>query len=156
MTAIADNAGTEYVYTMPVCDAGQLLSYNLTNVRNARTQPAQWNNRRAERYEYFTDTTLNMGVEAYDLDGRAILETVFCNSLQECRPRSQGGIIPEGKDRTPQRARRACAPGKYMYYGWEDRPPGSGWTDRDYDDIRILVECPAIEEIKDRAVHLVQ
>jgi hypothetical protein len=31
-----------------------------------------------------------------------------------------------------------------MYYGWEDRPPYYGWTDRDYDDIRVIVECPTI------------
>ena len=43
-----------------------------------------------------------------------------------------------------------------MYYGWEDRPPGMpghqntggnwqhvAWTDRDYDDIRIVIACPA-------------
>lgn len=155
MTEIADNAGTKYTYTMPVCDPGQMLSYKLMNVRDARTNPDRWDNRQAERYTYFTDTTLKQGAEVYDLDDRDILETVLCNTISECRPRSQGGILPEGKDRTPQRATKVCTPGKYMYYGWEDRPPGAGWTDRDYDDIRIIIACPTIEEVGDRVVRLI-
>jgi len=51
-------------------------------------------------------------------------------------------VIPEGKNREPQKAKQSCQPGKFMYYGWEDRPPGLGWTDQDYNDIRIIIECP--------------
>lgn len=156
MTAISDNGGSRYEYEMPQCGAGQMMSYRLVNVRDARTDNRRWDDPSAERYEYFTDTVMNQGAEQYDLAGWDILETVLCNTEAECRPRSQGGIIPEGKDRIPQRAKGACEPGKYMYYGWEDRPPGSGWTDRDYDDIRIIIACPEVEEVGDRVVRLVR
>jgi hypothetical protein len=94
-------------------------------------------------------------VEQYDLGGWEILETVLCPSLEACRPQSEGGIIPEGRHRVPERVREACAPGKYMYYGWEDRPPGRGWTDRDYDDIRLIVGCPVIEYEGNKRLRLV-
>lgn len=156
MIPIADNAGTSYSYTMPQCQKGEAMSYRLMNVRNARTKPPLWDNPHVERYDYYTDTVITAGVESYDLGGWQILETVFCETLSECKPKSQGGIIPEGKERTPKRATEACVPGSYMYYGWEDRPPGLGWTDRDYDDIRIIIGCPYYLETGDRLVRLIQ
>ncbi len=155
MTTIADNAGTGYSFTMPRCAAGEVLSYRLLNVRNARTSPRHWDDPLRERYEYHTDTTLVEGVEQYDLDGWEILETVLCDTLADCRPASAGGVIPEGKNRVPRRATGACEPGKFMYYGWEDRPPGRGWTDRDYDDIRVIIACPVIELDGDKRIRLV-
>lgn len=155
-TIISDNAGTKYTFTMPTCAAGEMMSYRLTNVRDARTNKKKWDDKNAERYDYYTDTTLKNGAEFYDLGGWDILETVLCDSLAECKGKSQGGIIPEGKDRIPQRTTKVCSPGKYMYYGWEDRPPGSGWTDRDYDDIRVIIGCPTVEEVGDRMVRLIQ
>jgi hypothetical protein len=165
MTAIADNAGTAYEYDMPRCDAGQTLSYKLLNVRLAREEPQKWDDPKALHFEYYTDTTVENGAEAYDLGGWNVLETVLCKSLNECKPQSQGGIIPEGKNRNPVHARETCSPGKYMYYGWEDRPPGmSGpsadwtdiaWTDRDYDDIRIIIACPSLETVQERQVRLI-
>jgi len=156
MTAIADNAGTEYNYQMPQCEAGQFLSYRLMNVRDARKKKGHWDNPNVERYDYYSDTEIRNGLENYDLGGWDILETVLCNNLEECVPVSQGGVIPEGRDRIPQRANQPCAPGKYMYYGWEDRPPGRGWTDRDYDDIRIIIECPVREQVGERTVRLIR
>lgn len=159
MRAMADNAGTSYpAFTMPQCEAGENLSYRLMNVRNSRTQPHHWDDKSPwiERYEFFTDSVYEQGMPKYDLGGFEILETVLCNNLAECKPVSQGGIIPEGTDRIPQRASKPCETGKYMYYGWEDRPPGLGWTDRDYDDIRVIVECPAMEKVGERSVRLVR
>jgi hypothetical protein len=159
MIPMADNAGTVYSeFAMPQCEAGQYLSYRLMNVRNARTKPHLWDatGPGVERYDYHTDTVYEEGMPQYDLGGWDILETVLCNNLNECRPESEGGIIPEGEDRIPQRASKPCEPGKYMYYGWEDRPPGMGWTDRDYDDIRVIVECPVMEEVGERSVRLVR
>jgi Flp pilus assembly protein TadG len=165
MTAIADNAGTAYHYNMPRCDAGQTLSYRLLNVRLARTDPSKWDDPKALHFNYYTDTTVENGADTYDLGGWSVLETVLCKNLNECKPKSQGGIIPEGKNRDPVQAKATCSPGKYMYYGWEDRPPGmSGpsadwtdiaWTDRDYDDIRIVIACPSLEAVQDRQVRLV-
>lgn len=159
MRAMADNAGSDYSdFTMPQCEPGQNLSYRLMNVRNSRTQPERWDDHSPwiERYEFYTDTVYEQGLPQYDLGGFDILETVLCNNLAECRPVSEGGIIPEGEDRIPQRANKPCEAGKYMYYGWEDRPPGLGWTDRDYDDIRVIVECPVAEEVGQRNVRLIR
>jgi hypothetical protein len=39
--------------------------------------------------------------------------------------------------------------------GRTDRREG-GWTDRDYSDIRILIECPTTEEVGSRAVRLIR
>ncbi len=156
MTVIADNGGTKYTYTMPRCEGHQNMSYMLRNVRDARTNKKKWNDAKAEQYRYYTDTRMVAGVEQYDLGGWAILETVFCDTLAKCKPKSQGGVIPTGKERTAQRASKACQEGKFMYYGWEDRPPGMGWTDRDYDDIRIVIECPRIESIGPKEILLVR
>lgn len=158
MRPMADNAGTSYPqFAMPQCEAGEALSYRLVNVRNARLQPHLWDRQTGvERYEFHTDTVNRQGLPNYDLGGFQILETVLCNNLAECRPVSQGGIIPEGKERIPQRASKPCETGKYMYYGWEDRPPGLGWTDRDYDDIRVIVECPSMEQVGQRSVRLIR
>jgi hypothetical protein len=175
MTAISDNGGTNYVYEMPQCDAAtETLSYRLYNVRNMRTTPAKWDGGSAERFNHFSDTELTdatsppAGVAAYSFtrgthtttaglttnfglkEKDGLLETKLCNTLAECKPKSQGGILPEGKDRKPNKETKPCAEGKFMYYGWEDRPyyaagaPAGidGWTDRDYDDIRLIVECP--------------
>jgi Flp pilus assembly protein TadG len=141
-TAIADNGGTTYTYTMPKCAAGESLSYRLYNVRNSRTNPSVWDNGSATRYNYYTDTVYTGGVESFDLGGYSMLETVLCDTFEECKEQSLGGVIPAGKNRTAQLTTRACQPGKFMYYGWEDRPPGFGWTDKDYNDIRIIIECP--------------
>ena len=151
--AIADNGGTEFTFSMPRCEAGEALSYRLYNVRMMRTNPARWDDRLAEHYNYYSDTIIVNDVETYQFEWD-ILETVLCNNLEECKPKSQGGIIPEGRERIPQHNTQACAPGKYMYYGWEDRPPGRGWTDRDYDDIRIIVGCPEVVVDGERRVRL--
>jgi Flp pilus assembly protein TadG len=165
MTAIADNAGTKYTYVMPRCDAGQTLSFKLLNVRLARTEPPKWDDPKALHFEYYTDTQVVNGADKHDLDGWSVLETAICNSKKECDKKSKGGIVPEGKNRTPVQAKSTCSPGKYMYYGWEDRAPGMAganydwtdvaWTDRDYDDIRVVMKCPQLEEAAERMVRLV-
>jgi Flp pilus assembly protein TadG len=154
-TVIADNAGPSYDFSMPRCEAGEVLSYRLLNVRDARTRPHFWDDPLRERYVYHSDTTISGGLEHYDLDGWSILETVLCPTLDDCRPISEGGIIPEGKNRVPVRADEACTPGKFMCYGWEDRPPGRGWTDRDCDDIRLIVGCPVFEYEGEKRLRLV-
>jgi Flp pilus assembly protein TadG len=174
MTAISDNGGTVYDYSMPQCDAAtETLSYRLYNVRMSRTNPAKWDAGSAERFNHYSDTVLSKERGSVDVpqysfsrgsytntagvtsdfslgpqDG--IMETMRCDTLAECKPKSKGGILPEGKNRTPHKETRPCEKDKFMYYGMEDRPyykkgppPGiDGWTDRDYDDIRLVVECP--------------
>jgi hypothetical protein len=160
MTLIADNnpATTLPAYVMPECGVDEFLSYKLINVRNALHEP----NKPGDTYEYYTDTVIKNKKEKYAFK-KSILETVFCDNLKECRPKSQGGVIPEGKERSPKQATRACGPGdagKYMYYGWEDRPPRGGPSasddsDSDYDDIRIIIECPTYEVSGKRTVRLI-
>ncbi|WP_161992720.1 TadE/TadG family type IV pilus assembly protein [Aureimonas leprariae] len=159
--AIADNAATTYTNPMPTCAAGETLSFQLFNSRGARGNPSNWDKASNENYSYYTDTEFSAdanGVmsEKYNLGGWSILETVLCPSLESCKPKSQGGIIPEGKNRTPEHATGTCSPGKYMYYGWEDRPPGNGWTDQDYDDIRIIIACPKLETVGQDVVRLIK
>ena len=155
-TTIADNAGTKYTYKLPECAAGETMSYHLKNVRDARTKPKQWDNPKATQYNYYTDTVMSGGVETYDLGGYAILETVLCDTSAKCVGKSKGGVIPEGTNRTPQHAEQSCQAGKYMYYGWEDRPPGLGWTDQDYNDIRVVIECPVSESTGEFLVRLIK
>jgi len=155
-TTIADNAGTKYTYKLPTCEAGETMSYHLKNVRDARTKPKQWDNPKATQYHYYTDTVMAGGVETYDLGGYSILETVLCDTAAKCVGESQGGVIPEGKERTPEHAEQSCQSGKLMYYGWEDRPPGLGWTDRDYNDIRVVIECPVSESTGEFLVRLIK
>jgi Putative Flp pilus-assembly TadE/G-like len=116
-------------------------------------------------YNYYTDTKINPtnNAQTYQFEGSQLgyngainmIETVVCDTREQCTPGAPGNMVPAGKQRTPQVSNQACAPGKVMYIGWEDRPVipnrttseyntwGSGyWTDADYDDIRIVVNCP--------------
>lgn len=187
MTAISDNGGTNYIYQMPVCDEGETISYRLYNVRGKRTSPSLWDSVNTERFNHYTDTELTKdvpgvpnGVAAYDFtrgdrnnfgvqtdfpvtmtDG--LLENVLCDTLAECKPKSQGGILTTGKNRTPTREVKPCAPGKFMFYGWEDRPAYSttragvdNWTDKDYDDIRVIVECPSTTVTIGKKIQLIK
>lgn len=158
-TAIADNFDSSvYKDPIPQCKNGEVLSFELYNVRDSRTNKARWDDPKAERYSYHTDTNRDAeGRETYDLGGWAILETVLCPTMEACKNKvgNNGGILPHGKNRVPQRTSLACEPGKFMYYGWEDRPPGRGHSDKDYDDIRIIVECPVVEEVGNRSARLV-
>jgi hypothetical protein len=161
LTPISDNAGSRYNNSIPQCRSGENLSYMLHNVANARTNRSLWDSpSRINRY--YTDTETRQGRESYDLDGWNILETVLCPSKAKCKPNTQGGVIPTGKNRNPQRATEACGPGKYMYFGWEDRPPAKpsgesrGASDRDYDDIRVIIQCPEIIKDGEKSVRLIR
>jgi Flp pilus assembly protein TadG len=175
MTAIADNAGTTYNFNMPACKPNETFSYRLYNVRNARTQPHLWDtavpgtlikNNAADlanpwsnnlSYNYHSDTRMVGGVPTHQFaNGVPILETVICKNLGQCKAKGNGGVIPTGTNRTPQQATEACSPGKYIYFGWEDRPPGYGWTDSDYDDIRVIVECPSTTTTRTEVARLVE
>ncbi|SJZ96712.1 TadE/TadG family type IV pilus assembly protein [Consotaella salsifontis] len=172
---IADNGGTTYdTKNFPQCPQG-VVSYRLYNVRSARTNPSKWDDARATHYNHYTDTVFNsqMGknidnsmdsqAERYDYsdsgkEALELMETVLCDNLSECKPRSQGGVIPSGKRRTPQKNKKACAAGKFMYYGWEDRRPSvsSDGSDRDFDDIRLIIECPTVIISGEKNVRLIR
>jgi hypothetical protein len=183
MRPIADNGdpGLDYSsYGRPSCTEGELVSYKLRNVRNARATRSKWDPTnssdsgyytRQEVYEYYTDTTMDRGTKvlvnnltggrinsqgnvtsAVDTQRYPLLETILCDNLNECKSQDQGGKLPNNHvtGRTAQTATGGCTEGKYMYYGYEDRPGG----DQDYDDIRLVISCPKEIKITDKQVHL--
>lgn len=172
ITPIADNAEPPSVYPlekMPKCLANEVPSYMLRNVRDARKQPSRWNEIGNNTYEYYTDVTIdpstrvqtfnlrgyNLGRKtSVDLTRTPILETIICDTEIKCRTaKSKGGDIPDRKtDRNPLTSTASCAEGKYMYYGWEDRPGG----DRDYDDIRLVISCPKQIKTADKQIRIVE
>ena len=144
--------------------AGKSISLRMRNIRHAKSLPTLWANpntapKRPE-FNYYTDTRLANGQEYYDGLKSLILETILCNSMAQCDP----GHI--GSNRTPQVATAPCQPGKFKYFGWEDRPPGQSgakaswtdpaWTDKDYDDIRIILKCPKEGRLGDAYARLVK
>jgi Flp pilus assembly protein TadG len=146
----------------PQCDVGETLSFRLRNVRHAKSLSSLWANPgqapgRPE-HNYFTDTEIENGVEQFDL-GYAMLETKRCDTADSCD-------VPRGRNRTAGLEDQPCMPGKFMYFGWEDRPPGQpgasstwtdpAWTDRDFDDIVIVLKCPSTGRLGDGLARLVQ
>lgn len=156
---------------------GQTLSIRLRNIRHAKSNPALWLNSNATvsgvrpgrpEHNFYTDTRLENWVEQFDLQGFNILETVRCDTAAQCTPGSGSSVIPAGRNRQNSRRRETqpCEPGKFMYFGFEDRPPGQtgananwlqpAWTDTDYDDIRIVMRCPNSGRLGDAFVRLVR
>jgi hypothetical protein len=53
-----------------------------------------------------------------NIEGDAqILEMEVCDTLEVCKPKSQGGVLSKGRERTPQISDKGCEPGKFMYFG---------------------------------------
>jgi Flp pilus assembly protein TadG len=121
-----------------------------------------------ELYNHYSDTLVDPDtkLETFQFRGDQmgynapinIMETVVCNTVDQCDPYVAGSIVPQGSNRTPTPATTKCEPGKFMFIGFEDRPyiPGrpngqysdwnSGyWTDRDYEDVTFIVSCPSVE-----------
>lgn len=135
-----DPPGDDLVW--PECAPDESLSFRLRNFRSAKYDIKQWKNKDIMKegkgmWNHYTDTKLVNGREEFALTNN-ILETVRCDSLDVCKA---GGAVKAGKNRTPNVEQAACLPGKYMYFGWEDRPP-TGSSDKDYDDIVIVMKCP--------------
>ncbi|RYE99948.1 MAG: hypothetical protein EOO77_34770 [Oxalobacteraceae bacterium] len=174
---IADNATppSDYSkYKTPTCGANEAPSYMLRNVRNGRSNKSTWDDPNQEVYQYYTDTTIDtglrvqtMGMKGYRVNSNGtmttvnmvsnpIVETIVCNNLSECKNKSSGGILPNNNTtHTPATSTASCSEGKYMYYGWEDRPPSAG-SDKDYDDIRIVVSCPTTTKVSDKKLRIVE
>lgn len=177
MVAVADNGSPPTDYSknaMPVCGANEAPSYMLRNVRNARDTRSAWDDKNQEIYQYYTDTTIDTGLRiqsmsmkgyrvyasgnltSLDMNANPILETIVCDNSNQCRNKSSGGILPNGHTtHNPATATTSCSDGKYMYYGWEDRPPNAG-SDRDYDDIRVIVSCPTLVKVSDKKLRIVE
>jgi Flp pilus assembly protein TadG len=136
------------------CGTDEQVSYLLKNIREARTDLVK--QRTATARLFYTDAVKDekTGVLSYGvtLDGvtRNTLETILCDTQAKCKPQNQGGVLPNNHQtgRTPAVNASVCAPGKFLYFGWEDRIPGyvkngvADSSDRDFDDIRLVVTCP--------------
>lgn len=174
VTAIADNAEppTDYSGNIPpTCGENEAPSYMLRNVRNARTSRNKWDDSREDVFIYYTDTVIDTGTltQKMNLTGSQVfrngsttpvdtvrfpmLETIVCDTQSNCVSQSRGGILPNNHiSHRPQSSQKSCEEGKYMYYGWEDRPGG----DEDYDDIRIVVSCPKQVKVADKKLKIVE
>lgn len=171
-TLISDNGGSSITPGMPTCKEGETISYMLFNSRNNRTNPQNWQKNHnncgtsliqtsKSCYTWYTDTVIDAnGVEQHDGTSPHQLESVLCEDANCAVLTTPGTYIPANNsvDRIPQTVSAKCVPGKFMYFGWEDRPPqnqggnGAGdpypaghrdpGGDRDYDDIRLIVSCP--------------
>jgi Flp pilus assembly protein TadG len=150
--------------------------------QRANTNPSAWNqgssvggsytcatvrSTSADCYDWYTDTErTDAGVDTYKVSPYQ-LETILCDT-PNCSTVTAGNGVDTAaaqnlvKDtggrqtnRPPMQA-KGCQAGKYMYFGWEDRPPINNTTtgqplatgvvdgggDRDYDDIRVIMNCP--------------
>ncbi len=139
---------------------GQSLSFHLRNYQgftstDGKLKAEQWDNVTASSTKkYYTDTNITDGVESFPSlpqeQSKKMLETVRCNSLNACQPGSSG-IPTNQSNRNPKEEKQPCIPGKYMYFGWEDRPG----TDRDYNDITMVMKCPKAGILGDGKTRLV-
>jgi Flp pilus assembly protein TadG len=157
----ANNIQIPSTSNWPTCEeAGSSVSFFLKNFRGANSNPSNlW---RAAIHPHYTDTVLVEGQEFSNLFRRDdpatvatdermnnLVETRLCDTADQCNPTKPGNLIDngEGKAKRPANVEtRPCAPGKYMYYGWEDRPP-SGSSDRDYNDITVQLRCPSAGQL---------
>ena len=138
----------------PVCQGnGQSVSFRLRNFRGAnQNRSTLWT---AEVFDHYSDTTLVNGVENSPIFGpNKLVETKRCDSSDKCNPQKSNSDISTGPNRTASLETRPCGPGKFMYYGFEDRPP-SGSSDRDYNDITVRLRCPASGQLGDGKPRLV-
>lgn len=161
--------------TWPDCRAeGQTLSFRLRNIRHAKSHANLWSNPSAQiggkfpgrpEHNHYTDTVVVEGKETFPGLNRPIVETVRCDTLDQCNTSKAGHIIPSGRNRNPSLSSTACSPGKFMYFGWEDRPQDMAgangnwldpaWTDRDFNDIVVVMRCPRSGQLGDGLARLV-
>jgi Flp pilus assembly protein TadG len=144
----------------PECTkAGQSLSFHLRNYQgfngyDGKLKAEEWDNyNTSSTKKHYTDTMITAGVESFPgLGANNILETVRCDTLDKCDPSKSGSTVPKGKNRNPNRETQPCVPGKFMYFGWEDRTSGS---DKDFDDITMVMKCPKAGILGDGKTRLV-
>lgn len=160
--AIADNEkGTRKVdghdVPLPQCAPGEVLSFELRNIIEGKHRPGNKDNPSNVRNYYLDASRDSEDRDSYTLEGKGtgpkteMLETILCTSLEVC-VEEPAGIIPVGSNRAPRKNTSPCKPGHFMYYGWEDRPNG----DRDFNDIRIVIECPQLVKVGEESVRLLR
>jgi hypothetical protein len=153
----------------------QSLSFMLKNWRHRKGHPGLWSNPNLvisgrtspqNPIEHYTDTTITNGVETFNNGTLNILETVLCTTSDRCNPSKSPTDVPKGTNRQATKSTNTagCSPGKFVYFGFEDRPGGPGaksswldpdWTDFDYNDIAIRMKCPSGGKLADPYPRLV-
>jgi Flp pilus assembly protein TadG len=150
----------------PKCEEkGMTLSFRMRNIRHVKSHPGLWSNRNLRidgkqpnrpEHNHYTDTRVANGLESFPGLIQPITDNVRCDTLAECNTLVAPNLVfPAGfnrKNRNPRSAPEGCVPGKFMYFGWEDRPPNQtgasgswldpAWTDKDFDDIGVVMRCP--------------
>ncbi|GHC71404.1 hypothetical protein GCM10010136_18550 [Limoniibacter endophyticus] len=140
LTPVSDNAEPPTAYPVAVPDCGE--DGNLSFKREQ--MDGKYKKNPPPPASDFSGTAYGPGDDfihkadgAFDRRGdRFNPETIRCRTEQQCKPKSQGGVIPEGKNRFPVREDGACPVGEFRYFGWEDG------NDDDFNDITIIMECP--------------
>ncbi len=183
-TRIADNRGGTEFTSPETCPAGDTVEYYVWNSRFAPRTPLRQNVEcTLQRFEagrcrtnvYLTDKSsknpLSSDIGSHIGERDAYVETVLCDTLSDClKPnctsgtinclnyKKDGGKIPDKKrNRTPEVSLEKCSPGKYMFYGFEDRQPGTGeYVDHDFDDVVLITACPDVTPVEGKKVFLVQ
>ncbi len=161
-TRLFDNANNVYETIIPECNVNEGISFQFHNVICGRFDSSTWESTRmgvllpksgsdgcieyGTRYNYFVDIRYDNSVmNLLTTSGLNIVETKLCSSLSECKSSKQGGIVPAGTNRNPVPENRACTPGKFMYFGFEDHLIGYHPNgDNDYDDISFVIQCPVV------------
>lgn len=147
-TEIANNVDGPKDNPMPKCDSSrEALSFELYNVLEGKIKPSVMKSKNKTEYHYFTDTVLNRDasgndIPTHDASVSLVLETVLCSSLEACVPGRSGIPNKPDSNRKPKTYTGECPKGMFLYYGWEDRPNRDGTGD--FDDIRMVIECPEL------------
>lgn len=158
-TAIADNDGGKYTDPMPECGSGEAMSFELYNVTEGKYKKSIMTSPNKKEYRYYTDTVIARGpsgelLPEHDKSIAPLLETVLCSSISVCKPGQSGIPYLPNATRKPKTHTGACPVGMFLYYGWEDRPNKDGTGD--FDDIRIVIECPELKVVGTENVRLIR
>lgn len=149
MIKIAHNISAKVSYNWPTCLPGHSLSFRLRNFISSRKDAEAGKPIKGKENNYYSDTIYENGREVFNSTVRPILETIRCDTYDECTPWKDQ---PDGIRHVPVAEDRPCVPGKFMYYGWEDRPTGDG----DFNDIRFVMKCPTGRDVAYGASRLVR
>jgi hypothetical protein len=164
---IADNSpagvakGAEHTGKV-LCGIGETVSIQMHNIRDARKDANPYSRPASSHYDYYTDTTEDGSTVEFHTQPAKMIETIYCSTKEKCsKKKADNGDIPNRQtQRDPAVNTTPCTSG-YMYMGWEDRPPTDKdgkrtSSDRDYDDIAIVMSCHAKEETAQIMVRLVE
>jgi Flp pilus assembly protein TadG len=164
---LADNSpagvakGSEHTGSV-LCGVGETVSIQMHNIRDARTKANPYNEPASKHFDYYTDTTEDGSKVEFHTEPAKMIETIYCTTKEKCsKKKAQNGDIPNRQtNRQPAVNTTPCTSG-FMYMGWEDRPPtdkngNPTASDKDYDDIAIVMSCHAKDATAQMLVRIVE